>query len=167
MIYIYILELCNNKYYIGKLYDISKLEDTILELDESFEWFYYNNIKKFANIRSFEEDFDENFLIYELMQHLGVHNIRGGKFNKINITTENTNDIFNNMKTEYNKCYLCGYYNHNGNQCRLKNKYNYNLLVNLVTSSVTCFKCFEKGHYEYNCRRKQVLNNDIDIIISV
>jgi hypothetical protein len=45
VIYIYILELLNNKFYIGKLYNIYELEDTILMLDETNEWLYYNNQK--------------------------------------------------------------------------------------------------------------------------
>ncbi len=161
MIYIYILELCNNKYYIGKLYDIYKLEDTILMLDETIEWLYYNKIKKISSIEQFDQDVDERFFIYEFIQHYGVNNVRGDSFNKMKLTLDNIYDIFTYVKIEFNKCYLCGKNEHNGFQCKLRYKYGYDLLVMLIMSNIICFNCNMKGHYKEHCKIKKTL----DIII--
>ena len=170
MIYIYILELLNNKFYIGKLSNIYELEDTILMLDETNEWLYYNKIIKIGTIECFEENFDENFFIYEFIQHYGLNNVRGGEFNKMELSLDYAYNIFTNIKIEYNKCYLCGLNNHNGYQCKLRDKYEYNLLVMLITSNIYCFNCNTKGHYREDCKYKNKLNNINDnnnIIISV
>jgi hypothetical protein len=163
MIYIYILELCNNKFYIGKLYNIYDLEDTILMLDETVEWLYYNKIIKIISIECFEEDFDEKFFIYEFIQYYGINNVRGDSFYKMRLTLDIAYNIFANIKIEYNKCYLCGSNYHNGYKCKLKNKYNYDLIVNLIMSNIVCFNCNMKGHYKEDCRK----NNASCIILSV
>lgn len=157
MIYIYILELCNNKYYIGKLYNIYDLEDTILMLDETVEWLYFNKIIKIISIECFEEDFDEKFFIYEFIQYYGINNVRGDSFNRMRLTLDNAYNIFTNIKIEYNKCYLCGSNKHNGHQCKLKNKYDYDLIVNIIMSNIVCFNCNMKGHYKEDCRQKNII----------
>ncbi len=163
MIYIYILELCNNKFYIGKLYNIYELEDTILMLDETNEWLYYNKIIKIASIECFEENFDEVYFIYEFMQHQGVHNVRGGVFNKMNLSLDNAYNIFLNIKTEQNKCYLCGLNNHNAYKCKLRNKYDYHKLVILVNSNIYCYNCNNTGHYKEDCKYKNRFDDNMII----
>ncbi len=154
MIYIYILELCNNKFYIGKLYNIYDLEDTILRLDETIEWLYYNKIIKIASIDSFEDniDVDINHYVYEFMEYYGVNNVRSDNYYKMKLTFDYAYHLFTKIKIQYNKCYLCGYYGHNGHQCKLKNKYGYNSLVIIIISNIVCFNCNQKGHYKEECK---------------
>ena len=165
MIYIYILELCNNKFYIGKLYNIYDLEDTILMLDETNEWLYYNKIIKIANIEAFEENFDEVYFIYEFMQHYGVNNVRGGDFNRMNLTLDNAYNIFINIKIEQNKCYICGLNNHNAYQCKLQNKYDYHKLVSLFNSYIYCYNCYNNGHYKEDCKYKKKFDDNIIVTL--
>ena len=48
MIYIYILELYNNKFYIGKVNNISSIVNDIC--NNKFEWLFYNKPLKIIDI---------------------------------------------------------------------------------------------------------------------
>ncbi len=160
MSYVYILELCNNKYYIGKLYEIHNLD---IILNNSFEWFLYNNIKQIIGIDTYSYDVNEDIYVFKFMSLYGINNVRGGSFNQMNLTFDNTYDLFINIKLEYNKCYLCGKKNHNGDKCKLRYKYDYELLVILITSNIVCYICNNKGHYKEECKFTQLIT-DFDII---
>ncbi len=134
LVYVYIIKLKNNKYYVKK--------SNILTLDSlefnNIEWLYYNpiiNLKE-SKIRIFENDINEDTIVLELMQIYGVNHVRGGTFQTLNISIDNAYDILCEIKIENNKCYLCGE-NHSINKCKLKNKYDYNNLVYFLELATT------------------------------
>jgi hypothetical protein len=149
MIYIYILELYNNKFYIGKVNNISSIVNDIC--NNKFEWLFYNKPLKIIDIYNFSNDINEDEFVLEFMNIYGVNNVRGGCFKQMNLTFDNTYDIFKTIKIVYNKCYLCGEETHNGDKCKLNKKYDYDLLVGLITSNIICYKCNNKGHYKEEC----------------
>ncbi len=131
LIFVYIIQLKNNKYYVIKS---TELLDS-LEINEfnSIEWLYYNpiiNFKEYTEIRIFENDINEDTIVIELMQKYGINHVRGGSFKTLNISIDNTYKLFNSITKELNKCFLC-MQNHNVNMCKLKNKYHYQYLLML------------------------------------
>ncbi len=130
LIYVYIIQLKNNKFYVIKS---NKLLES-LEFN-NIEWLYYNpiiNLQELTEIRIFETDINEDDIVLELMQKYGVNNVRGGTFITLNISVGNTFNIINKLKKELNKCYLCAK-NHQVTDCKLKNKYDYQYLLMLTT----------------------------------
>jgi hypothetical protein len=136
LIYIYIIQLKNNKYYVKK----SNICLDLLTNELNSEWLYYNpiiNLKESTEVRVFEKDINEDIIVLELMQKHGVNHVRGGTFKTLNISVGNTYDIIQTIKIELNKCYLCAQ-NHNVDQCKLKNKYDYNYLIMLSKIFILC-----------------------------
>lgn len=133
LVYVYIIQLKNNKFYVIKSNKLLESLDIDSQEFNNIEWLYYNpiiNLQKLSEIRIFETDINEDDIVLELMQKYGINNIRGGTFKTLNISVGNTFDIINKLKKELNKCYLCGQ-NHLIIDCKLKKKYDYQYLIML------------------------------------
>jgi predicted GIY-YIG superfamily endonuclease len=177
MLFIYILELENNKYYIGKTTNPNfRLEQ------------HFNNCgslwtQKYKPIKVLEiidncDDYDEDKYTLKYMQKYGVNNVRGGSFCEINLSNSNTKTIQKMLASSSDKCYICGKKGHFAKECQEKNKneswdffslvtsaftsslsFVYSLVSNYVTQEekdkkIICFKCKRKGHYANKCYAK-------------
>ncbi len=131
LIYVYIIQLKNNKFYVIKSNKLLESLNINSEEFNNIEWLYYNpiiNLQELTKIRIFETNINEDEIVLELMQKYGINNVRGGNFKTLNISVGNTFDIINKLKKELNKCYLCAK-NHQVTDCKLKNKYDYQYLI--------------------------------------
>jgi hypothetical protein len=114
--YIYVLELENGKYYIGK----TKNPDIRINdhsTDSGSEWTSkYKPIKTIETIADCD-DFDEDKYTLKYMSVYGIDNVRGGSFCKI-FLDENTQKLLMHMiKSANNKCYNCGSTTHFVKDC--------------------------------------------------
>jgi predicted GIY-YIG superfamily endonuclease len=106
MVFIYVLQLENNKYYIGKAFDHKKtLED---HYKIKINW-----IKKYKPINIIEvipimDDLDEDKYTIKYMKEKGINNVRGGSFSEIILDDRYINVIKKFIHETYNKCYICG-----------------------------------------------------------
>jgi hypothetical protein len=116
MVFIYILELENNKYYIGKTTNpFFKLEQHF-KLNES-QW-----INKYKPIRLHRfisdcDNFDEDKYTLKYMEQYGINNVRGGSFSELKLKKDNLETIKKMIKGSTNKCYICGEHDHFVNNC--------------------------------------------------
>lgn len=101
MLYIYILELDENKYYIGKTTNANFGLETHFNVGGSAWTIKYKPIKLIELIAGCD-NFDEDKYTLKYMEKFGIENVRGGSFCHIKLSQENINTI-NKMITSSNK----------------------------------------------------------------
>ncbi len=171
MVNIYILELANNKFYVGKT------NNPEFRLEQHFN----NNgsvwTQKYKPIKVVEiipncDDFDEDKFTLKYMSIYGVNNVRGGSFCQLKLDKSNTDTIQRMLDGSTNKCYICGQSNHFARQC--PNKEDDWSFINVLSSILsvvndlkqkvnkqnTCSRCDRSGHNEDSCYAKTNKNGE-------
>ena len=102
MLYIYILELESNKYYIGKT------TNPEFRLDKHFDGSASVWTNKYKPIKLIElisncDNFDEDKYTLKYMEKYGIDNVRGGSFCQIVLNQENLNTINKMIKNSTSK----------------------------------------------------------------
>jgi len=174
MVYIYVLQLENNKYYVGK----TSTPDFRLEA-------HFNNngsawTKKYKPIKLHElipdcDDYDEDKYTKIYMDKYGINNVRGGSYVQI-ILNDATIKYLNRITNSTNNlCFNCGSSNHFIKDCKIKN--NVESIQNIqnldiqntetqntelpnTINKVICNRCNRRGHTEINCFAKTNKNGE-------
>ena len=165
---IYILELENNKYYIGKTDDVSKRYEQHVNGNGSY-WTKIN--KPISIIKTIENCsvFDEDKYVKEYMFKYGINNVRGGTYNQIKINDDIIKFLENEFKTSNNLCYNCGGFDHFVEECTFISIENYinhfKLLdINRLNAEIDYlynhFGIINNIHLELNNRKELLINLD-------
>lgn len=124
---IYILELENNKFYVGKSNNINyrylqHLNGKGTEFTKLYQpikiYKVYNNIS----------EFDEDNYTKLYMKLYGIHNVRGGSYCNIYLTKDEIILLNKELNTINNECYRCGRKSHFIKNCYAKTHINGELL---------------------------------------
>lgn len=127
MVFIYVLKLEENKYYIGKTNNPAFRLDSHFSLNGSQWTKKYRPIKLLKMIPNCD-DYDEDKITKQFMDKYGIDNVRGGSFTSITLNN-NTKELLNKMnKGSNDKCFKCGKKGHFANSCytinnKIKTKY--------------------------------------------
>ncbi len=134
MVYIYVLSLEQNKYYIGKTNNIN------FRLDQHFnsngsEW-----TKRFHPLALVElipncDSFDEDKYTKIYMNKYGIDNVRGGSYCQIKLSINTIETLKKELNGANDKCYTCGQYSHFSKDCR----------------ELMCYRCGRSGHLVNKC----------------
>lgn len=121
--HIYVLELENNKYYVGKTTDIESRYQAHLAGNGS-SW-----TEKYKPIRIIESyvstsNFDEDNTTKKRMLEHGIENVRGGSYSKMVLEDWQIKSLESEFKGILDCCYLCGKPGHFAVDCGKTNKYN-------------------------------------------
>lgn len=124
MIFIYVLELENNKYYIGKT-NYPKFR-----LDSHFNYRGSEWTKKYKPIKLKElikncESYDEDKYVIKYMEKFGIDNVRGGSFCQIKLGPENKKIIKRMINSSNDKCFKCKSNNHFASKCTYEKSIGY------------------------------------------
>lgn len=116
MLFIYVLELDGNKYYVGKTTNPDFRLDTHFDVGGSAWTIKYKPIKLIELIAECD-NFDEDKYTLKYMEKYGIENVRGGSFCQIKLSEENTNTIKRMLMGSTDKCYICGKTGHFVSEC--------------------------------------------------
>ena len=111
MVFIYILQLENNKYYVGKTNNPSfRLADHFTA--NGSVW-----TKKYKPISVLElipncDNYDEDKYTIKYMEKYGINNVRGGSFCEIKLNDSNIITLNQIITSITDKCYICGVVGH-------------------------------------------------------
>jgi hypothetical protein len=166
---IYIIELENSKYYVGKS-DNHNLRIENHNNNLGSEW-----TKLYKPVRTIDvihnvNDFDEDKYTLATMRTYGIDNVRGGSFSQC-VLTDPVRDIINTMlRTDKDLCYVCGGSGHFANQCTVIRK---SPTPPVAPSNdkgnkwCKCVSSWVSKHRVKNCKLKKLINATGKIIVAV
>lgn len=145
MVYIYILQLSEGKYYIGK----SQYPDIRLESHNSGKGSAWT--KKYPQVKVIKvisdcDDFDEDKYTKIYMQEYGIDNVRGGSYCQIILSKETKVMLLKELRGAEDKCFNCGNPGHFIGQCPSWKK---------SAKVKVCSRCKRKGHLSNRCYAKK------------
>lgn len=113
---VYVLELAQEKYYVGRTEDLDRRYPQHLA-GEGAEW-----TKKYRPLRVLitypaTSRFDEDKYVYETMAKYGVENVRGGSYSNIVLTAEQKSQIERTLRGSSDRCFECGQAGHFVKNC--------------------------------------------------
>ncbi len=116
---LYVLELSQQKYYIGK----TKKKYI---LDRYYEHLYGNGAewtklyKPIGILECFESDdkFIEDKYTKKYMDLYGIQNVRGGSYSNVRLEDYQIKCLRNEFATSNDLCFICGKYGHFASQCK-------------------------------------------------
>lgn len=155
---LYVLQLEQNKYYVGRTNDIDK---RLVEhaAGKGAEWTVLYKVVKVVEIIKDCKPQDEDAMTITYMKKYGIENVRGGTFCSIILNNETLKLLTKMINTQESGCYKCGEKGHYANECGNGEK----------LALVTCYKCGEKGHYANRCynrakgvEEKQKINKSVE-----
>ena len=114
---IYILELNENKYYIGKSDNSDiRIKDYCLSNGSSWTKKYkpLNLIEKYET----NDKFDEDKYVKKYMMKYGIDNVRGGSYSQMILSDETIEFLNKELYLASDKCFTCGFSTHFTKECR-------------------------------------------------
>lgn len=112
---IYIIELENGKYYVGKTNYLQYRLDNHFSGDGSKWTKTYKPIKIIKTIKG--DPFDEEKHTLLTMDKYGIDNVRGGSYCKFKLSKHDKEKAQQTIYSILDKCYLCGNTGHFSDKC--------------------------------------------------
>jgi predicted GIY-YIG superfamily endonuclease len=151
MVFIYVLQLEEGKYYIGKTNNPS------FRLENHFNSNGSAWTKKYKPTKVLElipdcDDYDEDKYTRKYMDKYGMNNVRGGSFCEIKLNDNNLITLKQMSNGTNNKCFTCGEEGHFTNNCKKKET---KQTDNLLNEKCNCPTSYFSPHRRSKC----LLNN--------
>lgn len=148
MVNIYVLELENKKYYVGKTKNLDfRINQHFSE--HGSEWTKKHRPVKILTIINNCDDWDENKWTLIIMSKYGIENVRGGSWSQIDLSEDEVKNISNMISGCQDKCFGCGENTHFVKECKNRRK------------KKTCSRCGRNSHTKPKCWAKTHLNGTV------
>jgi hypothetical protein len=117
MVFIYVLELENNKYYIGKS---SNPKNRIKKhfSNNGSVWTIMHKPIKVVEIISNCDIYDEDKITLKYMDKYGIGNVRGGYFSQATLSSVQLHFLIQLLRSANDKCLCCGSKGHFASECK-------------------------------------------------
>jgi predicted GIY-YIG superfamily endonuclease len=154
MVFIYILQLEQEKYYVGKTTNPS------FRIDKHFTSNGSAWTKKYKPISILEiiqncDDYDEDKYTIKYMEKYGINNVRGGSFCEIKLRNDNIITLNQMIKSITDKCYICGKNDHFANDCKKVSIKKEKIPIININEKCDCPTSYFSSHRRGKC----ILNN--------
>ena len=123
MVFIYVLALQKNKFYVGKTrFPESRIESHFNALSGGSAWTRKYKPLKVEKIYPNCDDYDEDKYTRMYMDKYGMENVRGGAFVTVTLQKEVIKVLNQMSQSTNNKCFCCGEYGHFIRDCTYRKK---------------------------------------------
>lgn len=157
MVYIYILQLENEKYYIGKTNNLQFRLDSHFNSNGSAWTRKYKPIKVLESIPDCD-DYDEDKYTIKYMEKYGINNVRGGSFCEIKLSDNNVITLKQMINSVTDKCYICGKDDHFANACKKVSVQKEPLPIIDVNEKCDCPTSYFKSHRRGKCMLNKIIS---------
>ena len=172
MVFLYVLELKNNKYYVGKTLNPN------FRLDQHFNSGGSAWTKKYKPVNILElisncDNFDEDKYTLKYMEKYGINNVRGGSFCEIKLNDNNIITLNQIINSVTDKCYICGNKGHYANDCKKESIKKEKIPIVNLNEKCDCPTSYFKNHRRSKCLLNNILSyfydedDDIDKLIKL
>jgi hypothetical protein len=107
MLYIYVLQLQNDKYYVGKTTNPHFRFDNHFTSNGA-EWTRLHKPIKILELIPNCDDYDEEKYTYKYMDKYGIDNVRGGSSSSVVLDAETKKQLVKISNSINDRCFICG-----------------------------------------------------------
>tara|TARA_B100001094_G_C18080415_1_gene744870 strand:+ start:67 stop:639 length:573 start_codon:yes stop_codon:yes gene_type:complete len=155
--FVYVLELQKNKYYVGKT------SNPQFRLNQHFDANGSVWTRKYPPIRVIEiypdcDKFDEDKYTKQYMEMYGIENVRGGSYSSITLDDEEVFLLDKELMSANDKCFRCGRTGHFANRCFAARHINGDVLDCYVEEVVWCCQYCDK---EFDTEKGAIMHENI------
>lgn len=162
MVFIYVLQLENGKYYVGKTNNPDFRLKTHFDSNGS-EWTKLYKPLKVLEIIPNCDDYDEDKITRKYMDKYGIFNVRGGSFVSVKLDKSIIDTLKHMSNSTNNRCFTCGKEGHFSRNCNKNDGWETvgdddesdddesDEYESDEDEDIYCFRCGREGHYSSSC----------------
>jgi len=136
---LYVLQLANGKYYVGKSSDVKQRIEQHMKGHGS-EWTKIHKPVKVVETRRLKDEHDENNTTKDYMKKYGVENVRGGSYAQTQLPAAYRSALTAEFRGNSDACFKCGKTGHFSRQCDQEEE-----------ETVGCRRCGRDSHSDDEC----------------
>lgn len=116
MLFVYVLQLTNGKYYVGKTYHpLRRIQEH--KDGQGSLWTRKYKPLELVELKPNCDDYDEDKTLKQYMSQYGIDNVRGGSYIQFEIKENERAFIRREIQGSENKCFQCGEQGHFAKDC--------------------------------------------------